>query len=78
MPRVFHCHLEWLVQLKPPISLFSPREKRNGPFTVQREKSVLLSLVENFGLVERKREVQIDLTLRLFPLPLLRWVKKTL
>ena len=30
-----------------------------------------MSLAENFGLAEPKREVQIDLPLRLTPLPLL-------
>ena len=33
-----------------------------------------MSLAENFGLAEPKREVQIDLPLRLTPLPLLRWL----
>ena len=61
----------------PHFSFLSERKEKRAVHGPKR-KERFESLAENFGLAERKREVQIDLSLLLFPLPLLRWVKKTL
>ena len=54
----------------PHFSFLSERKEKRAVHGPKR-KERLLSLVENFGLVEPKREVQLDLPLRLSPLPLL-------
>ncbi len=61
--------------IRTPHFLFSGERKENGPFTVQKKRAFLSGLVENYGLEEVKREVYVDLSLRLFPLPLLRCAK---
>ena len=69
LPRAVDCHLQWLVFFEPPIFFSLAREKKTGRSRSKR-KERFESLVENFIRVEPKREVQIDLPLRLIPLSL--------
>ncbi len=58
-------------KIEPPIFFSLAREKKTGRSRSKR-KERLKGAVQDFGWYFYKREVQIDLTLRRTPLPLLR------